>query len=79
MNILVAWDSLCINWAILSVSYWAWPKEPIIVLKTPRTISVNSSGLRASAAPEALGVGVGPAARLVPEGGGGGEKIGWVV
>lgn len=47
-----------------------------MVLRTPRTIPVNSSGLRASAAPGGLGVGLGPAARLVPEGGGGGEKMG---
>lgn len=79
MNKLVAWDNLCMNWAMLSVSFWAWPREPIMVLRTPRTMPVNSSGLRASAAPEGLGVGLGPApgAGVVPEGGGGGEKIGW--
>lgn len=74
---LVAWDSLCMNWAMLSVSFWAWPKEPIMELRTPRTIPVNSSGFRASAAPGGLGVGFGPVARVVLEGGGGGEKMGW--
>lgn len=82
MKMLVAWDSLCMNWAMLSVSFWAWPREPIMVLRTPRTMPVNSSGLRASAAPGGLGVGLGPAAGVVPAGvvpagGGGGEKMGW--
>lgn len=48
-----------------------------MVLRTPRTIPVNNSGLRASAAPGGLGVGLGPEARAVPGGGGGGEKMGW--
>lgn len=52
-----------------------------MVLKTPRTMPVNSSGLRASAAPGGLGVGLGPApgagVGVGPEGGGGGEKMGW--
>lgn len=77
MKMLVAWESLCMNWAMLSVSFWAWPKEPIMVLRTPRTISVKSSGLSDSAAPGGLGVGFGPAARLALGGGGGGEKMGW--
>lgn len=79
IKILVAWDSLCMNWAMLSVSFWAWPREPIMVLRTPRTMPVNSSGLRASAAAGALGVGLGAAfdAGVVPEGGWGGEKMGW--
>lgn len=79
MNMLVAWDSLCMNWAMLSVSFWAWPREPIMVLRTPRTMPVNSSGLRGSAAPGGLGVGLGPAALagVLPAGGGGGVKIGW--
>ncbi len=50
-----------------------------MVLRTPRTMPVKSSGLRASAAPGALGWAVGPVvwAGVVPEGGGGGEKMGW--
>lgn len=76
MKMFVAWDSLCMNWAMLSVSFWAWPKEPIMVLRTPRTIPVNSSGLRASAAPGGLGAALGPGARVAPAAGGGGEKMG---
>lgn len=76
---LVAWDNLCMNWAMLSVSFWAWPSEPIMVLRTPRTMPVKSSGLKASAAPGGLGVGLGPGggAVAVAEGGGGGTKTGW--
>lgn len=77
---LVDCDSLCMNWAILSVSFWPWPREPIMVLRTPRTMPVNSSGSRASAAAApGLGVGLGlaPGAGVVPGGGGGGEKMGW--
>lgn len=50
-----------------------------MVLRTPRTMPVNSSGFRASAAPGAFGVGAEPvgAAGVVPEGGGGGVKMGW--
>lgn len=57
-----------------------------MVLRTPRTMPVNSSGLRDSAAAAAtlglaagLGWGLVPAvgAGVVPEGGGGGEKMGW--
>lgn len=48
-----------------------------MVLNTPRTISVNSSGLSDSAAPGGLGVGFGPAARLAAGGAGGGAKMGW--
>ena len=79
MKMLVACDSLCMNWAMLSVSFWVWPREPIMVLRTPRTMPVNNSGLRASAAPVGLGIGLGPepGAGAVPEGGGGGVKMGW--
>lgn len=46
-----------------------------MVLRTPRTMPVNNSGLRASA--PAGGLGVVPAAGAVPEEGWGGEKMGW--
>lgn len=48
-----------------------------MVLRTPRTISVNSSGLSDSAAPGGGAAGFGPAARPVLDGGGGAEKMGW--
>lgn len=52
-----------------------------MVLRTPRTMPVNSSGSRASAAAAApglcVGLGLAPGAGVVPGGGGGGEKMGW--
>lgn len=50
-----------------------------MVLRTPRTMPVISSGFRDSAAaPGGLDAGVGPVvgAGVVPAGGGGGEKMG---
>lgn len=57
VKMLLVWESLWINWAMLSVSFWGVPREPIIVDRTPCTIPVKSSGFKPSpgaAAPEAV-------------------------
>jgi len=65
---LLVWESLWINWAMLSVLPWPAPRDPIMVDRTPCTIPVKSSGLRVS--PPPLG-GWGAVVGAAPEGAGG--------
>lgn len=71
---LLVWESLWMNWAMLSALPWGAPREPIIVDRTPCTIPVKSSVFRTSSGPVPAdwgccspvgGVGVGPEGWLV--------------
>lgn len=48
VNRLLVWDSLWMNWAMLSPLPCCAPRELIMVDRTPCTMPVNSSGLRES-------------------------------
>ena len=75
VNRLLDWDSLWMNWAMLSVSPCPWPRGPIMEVKTPRTIPVKNS--ESTATPGGLGPVPGGAGPWGPEGGGGAENTGW--
>lgn len=85
VNRLLVWDSLWMNWAMLSLlPCWA-PREPIMVDSTPWTMPVNSSGLRVSPPPLGAWGGGGPVVcgGIGEPGAGGGcwpgwEKMGWL-
>lgn len=82
---LLVWESLWINWAMLSVLPWPAPREPIMVDRTPCTMPVKSSGLRVSPPPlggwgAVVGVAAEGAGGVACEGGGcwfGGGNTGW--